>query len=93
MSNTNLIQIKVDKQFRQRLQEIALEYDLPVSSFIKVVIGDFMRNKRNNLLTENEFTHEEEDRILQNIKKTNDLIKSKNIHSVNVKDFISSLND
>ena len=60
MSDTSLIQIKTDKQFKQKLKKVALEYDLPVSSFIKVVVGDFMRNKRSHLLTENSFTIEEE---------------------------------
>ncbi len=93
MSDTSLIQIKTDKQFKQRLKKVALEYDLPVSSFIKVVVGDFMRNKRSHLLTENSFTIEEENRIIQGIKETNKLIESKKINTVNAKDFITSLND
>ena len=93
MSDTSLIQIKTDKQFKQKLKKVALEYDLPVSSFIKVVVGDFMRNKRSHLLTENSFTIEEENRIIQGIKETNKLIESKKINTVNAKDFITSLND
>ena len=93
MSNTNLIQIKVNKEFRAKLEDIASEYDLPVSSFIKVVIGDFIRNKRTNILTENGFSKKEEQRILDSINITNKDIKNKKVNIINTKDFISSLND
>ena len=91
--SSNLIQIKVNQEFRNKLEDVASEYDLPVSSFIKVVIGDFIRNKRANVLTENGFSEKEEQRIIKSVLMTNKDIKNKKVNVVQAKHFINSLND
>ncbi len=45
------IQIRVVPSFKDKIKEVAADYDLPLATFIKILIGDFIRAKRNLLAT------------------------------------------
>lgn len=45
-----IIQIRVNSNFKLQVQKLARQYDLPIATFIKLLLGDFIRAKKNFLI-------------------------------------------
>ncbi len=88
---SQLLQIKVQENFLEKLKRIASSLNLNTSSFVKMILTKEMYKLENQELSENWFNKNEEEKITTSIKKTDKQIEDWTIKSSNVDDFLNSL--
>ncbi len=73
----NIIQVRLPDNLKQKLAVIAGNMEVPVSTLIRMILASFSRQPNQVRLTQNGFTIDEEERILQSIAETEKAVKEK----------------
>lgn len=73
----NIVQVRLPDNLKRRLDIIAGNLEVPVSTLIRMILASFSRQPQQVRLTQNGFTIDEEERILQSIAETEKEVKEK----------------
>ena len=73
----NIIQVRLPDNLKRKLDIIAGNMEVPVSTLIRMILASFSRQPQQVKLTLNGFTIDEEERILQSIADTEKAVKEK----------------
>ena len=88
---SQLLQIKVQESFLDKLKRTSATYNMSVSAFVKFTLTKEMLEKEKLEITENGFLKEEEERIISSLKETEKEQKEGRAVAQSVDDFLVSL--
>ena len=90
---TSLIQIKVDPSFKKDIEWMADYKGINISSYIKLVLTENLREEKKQIYTINGLTEDEETEILKRETELLKDYKEGSIKALKAKDFLKALND
>ena len=89
---TQLVQVKVDPNFKKDLEEVAEFKGITVASFVKLTLKESTRKAKRQIYTENGLTEEQELEVLRRCKEaTKDHLEGKS-KSLTVEQLMKELN-